>query len=322
MTPAARDCFRTYSTSPDRRPGLTVTRMTPAMAAPNSTMIHSGMLWAQIATRSPGSKRARSARAVRKACAYNSAYVHCRRLSRSGTPAISAIRSGVVSAAHCSSSPSVMSRTVGSFAPAAWEMVSMIVSSIEWARFDSVANFNETRVPNVTEYGSRALQRGENPRPAECADENKGRPIGTAGIAICECGQTPAASSRDDDARFMNFEWRTGTGGAGTRSSRLATMSVIGLCLLYPGGIEAGKVAIGFGIFRAAHSLTIFNDGRTAARLPGGLCFRVGLLFLRRSRPPCLPPRWQPPSPLAPRQRRAHDPSKMIGRTPSRWWRR
>jgi len=64
----------------------------------------------------------------------------------------------------------------------------MIVSSTEWARFDSVANFNETRVPNVTEYGSRALQRGENPRSAECADEDKGRPIRTAGIAICECG--------------------------------------------------------------------------------------------------------------------------------------
>ncbi len=73
MTPAARDCFKTYSTSPDLRPGLTVTRMTPDMAAPNSTMIHSGMLWAQIATRSPDSKRARSARAVRNDCAYNSA---------------------------------------------------------------------------------------------------------------------------------------------------------------------------------------------------------------------------------------------------------
>ena len=73
MTPAARDCFSTYSTSPDLNPGLTVTRMTPAIAAPNSVMIHSGMLWAQIATRSPGSKRARSARAVRNACAYSSA---------------------------------------------------------------------------------------------------------------------------------------------------------------------------------------------------------------------------------------------------------
>src|SRR5216683_6403555 len=75
-----------------------------------------------------------------------------------------------------------------------------------------------------------------------------------------------------------------GTGGAGTRSDRLATMSAIGFCLLCPGGIEAGKVAIGFGIFGAAHSLTIFNDGWTAARLPGSLRFRVGLLFFRRSR--------------------------------------
>ena len=73
MMPAERDCFKTYSTSFDLKAGLTVTRMTPAMAAPNSTMIHSGMLWAQIATRSPGWKRARSARAVRNDCAYNSA---------------------------------------------------------------------------------------------------------------------------------------------------------------------------------------------------------------------------------------------------------
>jgi hypothetical protein len=62
----------------------------------------------------------------------------------------------------------------------------MIASSIEWARLNSVTNFNEMRVPNVAEYGSRALQRGENPRPVECADEDKGRRIGTADIAICE----------------------------------------------------------------------------------------------------------------------------------------
>jgi hypothetical protein len=62
----------------------------------------------------------------------------------------------------------------------------MIVSSIEWARFDSVANFNETRLPNVTQCGSRALQHGENPRQVECADQDKGRPVGTADIAICE----------------------------------------------------------------------------------------------------------------------------------------
>jgi hypothetical protein len=80
----------------------------------------------------------------------------------------------------------------------------MIVSSIEWARLDSVTNFNEARVPDVAEYRSRALQRGENPRPVECADEEKGCRIGTADIAICECGRTPAASSRDDDARSMN----------------------------------------------------------------------------------------------------------------------
>jgi hypothetical protein len=53
----------------------------------------------------------------------------------------------------------VMSRIAGSFAPAAWEMVSMIVSSIEWIRLDSVTNFNERRVPDVAEYRSRASMR-------------------------------------------------------------------------------------------------------------------------------------------------------------------
>jgi hypothetical protein len=80
----------------------------------------------------------------------------------------------------------------------------MIVSSIEWARFDSVTNFNETRLSNVTEGGSRALQRGENPPQAESADQDQSRPMGTADIAIRECGQTPAASSSDNDARLMN----------------------------------------------------------------------------------------------------------------------
>src|SRR5260221_13014226 len=75
-----------------------------------------------------------------------------------------------------------------------------------------------------------------------------------------------------------------GTGGAATRSGRLATMPAIGFCLLCPGGIEAGKVAIGFGVSGAANSLTIFNDGRTAARLPGDLRFRVGLPLLWCSR--------------------------------------
>jgi hypothetical protein len=67
----------------------------------------------------------------------------------------------------------------------------MIVSSIEWARLDSVTNFDEMRVSDVAEYGSRALQRGEHPRQVECANEDKGRPTGTADIAIRECGQAP-----------------------------------------------------------------------------------------------------------------------------------
>ena len=68
-TPAARDCFSTYSTSLARNAGLTVTSTTPAIAAPNSIITHSGRFWAQTATRSPGWKRRRRARAVRCASA-------------------------------------------------------------------------------------------------------------------------------------------------------------------------------------------------------------------------------------------------------------
>ena len=56
----------------DRKPGLTVTSTRPAMAAPNSIITHSGMLGAQIATRSPGWKRDLSARAVRRDCSCSS----------------------------------------------------------------------------------------------------------------------------------------------------------------------------------------------------------------------------------------------------------
>jgi hypothetical protein len=55
-------------------------------------------------------------------------------------------------------------------------------------------------------------------------------------------------------------------------------------CLLLPGGIEAGKVAIGFGVSRSPDPLAILDDGRTATRLPGSAPVRVGLLFLGRSR--------------------------------------
>jgi hypothetical protein len=66
-TPAERDCFSTYSTSLARKPGFTVTSTMPAIAAPNSSITHSGMFWAQTAMRSPGLKRLSSARAVRRA---------------------------------------------------------------------------------------------------------------------------------------------------------------------------------------------------------------------------------------------------------------
>jgi hypothetical protein len=58
-------------------------------------------------------------------------------------------------------------------------------------------------------------------------------------------------------------------------------------CLLGPGGIEARKITIGFGIFSPAQPLTIFNDRRTTTRLPDGARLHVSVLplwRLRRSR--------------------------------------
>jgi hypothetical protein len=52
-TPAERDCFSTYSTSRARNAGFTVTRIMPAMPAPNSSITHSGRFCAQTAMRSP-----------------------------------------------------------------------------------------------------------------------------------------------------------------------------------------------------------------------------------------------------------------------------
>ena len=67
--PADFDWSSTYSTSCCRKPGLIVTRTSPAIAAPNSIMIHSGMFGAQTATRSPGSNLRNNACAVRSASA-------------------------------------------------------------------------------------------------------------------------------------------------------------------------------------------------------------------------------------------------------------
>ena len=64
-TPAARDCFSTYSTSLLLNPGLTVTSTMPASPAPNSSITHSGRFCAHTAIRSPGLKRLSRARAVR-----------------------------------------------------------------------------------------------------------------------------------------------------------------------------------------------------------------------------------------------------------------
>src|SRR6266480_3478637 len=114
-----------------------------------------------------------------------------------------------------------MSRTAGSLAPAAWEMVSVIVSSTKQFRGGSVAQFQRR--------------------------------------ARCRWAKKTAFSS----------EARAG--------------AAVGL-LRRPGRIEAGKIAIGFGIAGPANSLAIFDHGRTATRLPGRARLRIGLLFLRRPR--------------------------------------
>ena len=71
--PAAPDWFRTYASSAGRRAGLTVTRTSPASPAAYSRITHSGRLGAHTATRSPGAKRAVSARAACSAWARSSA---------------------------------------------------------------------------------------------------------------------------------------------------------------------------------------------------------------------------------------------------------
>ena len=73
MSPAERDWVNTYWSSRAWKAGLTVTRITPAMAQPNSRIIHSGTFGAHTASRSPGSKWARIARAARSASTTSSA---------------------------------------------------------------------------------------------------------------------------------------------------------------------------------------------------------------------------------------------------------
>ena len=109
--PAAPDCSSTYLSSPGLYAGLTVTRVRPASAAPNSTTSHSGMLGAHTATRSPGAKRPSSARAQRSASWSSSPYVQRRRCSGSGCPPISAGWSGAACAASRRIPPTVVSST-------------------------------------------------------------------------------------------------------------------------------------------------------------------------------------------------------------------
>ena len=70
--PFALDWPRTWASSCARSAGLTVTIVIPASAAANSSMTHSGMLFAQTATRSPGSNRPSRARAACSDCSSSS----------------------------------------------------------------------------------------------------------------------------------------------------------------------------------------------------------------------------------------------------------
>jgi hypothetical protein len=108
-SPAAWLSDSTCRASDSRSAGLTVTRVSPASAAPNSSTTHSGMLLAHTATRSSGPNRRISARATCSDSASNSANVQRRRPAGSGTPATSATSSGAWAAAHRSRPPTVCS---------------------------------------------------------------------------------------------------------------------------------------------------------------------------------------------------------------------
>ena len=125
MSPAERDWLSTYSTSLACNAGLTVTRMTPAIAHANSSTIHSGRFGAHNATRSPGSNRVVRARATASASRRSSRYVHWRRSSGSGRPAISATCSGTSLTASRSKSPMVRSRRSISVGPNACDGTDM-----------------------------------------------------------------------------------------------------------------------------------------------------------------------------------------------------
>src|SRR5258705_3563736 len=66
------------------------------------------------------------------------------------------------------------------------------------------------------------------------------------------------------------------------RFSRRTNSAVDTAGVLIAGGVEAGKVAILFGIFHPAKPLAVLDHGRLAASAPGRLLGPIGpLLFLR-----------------------------------------
>jgi hypothetical protein len=97
--PAARDWPNTYPTSRPRSAGLTVTRVRPAKATPNSISSHSGELAAHTATRSPGANRPRRARATRSDAASRSAKFQRRHRPGSAMPSTTATVRAACSAA-------------------------------------------------------------------------------------------------------------------------------------------------------------------------------------------------------------------------------
>src|ERR1700761_5861416 len=127
-SPAAWLSASTCRASDNRSAGLTVTRVSPASAAPNSSTTHSGMLLAHTATRSPGPNRRISARPTCSDSASKSANVQRRRAAGSGSPAISATSSGAWAAAHRSRPPTVCSSTRSSSSGTHWARPSMSIA--------------------------------------------------------------------------------------------------------------------------------------------------------------------------------------------------
>lgn len=107
-----------------------MTSVSPARAASNSRITHSGSPGAHTATRSPGVNRAASAPAARSASASSSEKVHRRRPAGSAAPATSAGASGYAAAASRKTPPTVVSRTGMVVSAGQYELVNAMAESL------------------------------------------------------------------------------------------------------------------------------------------------------------------------------------------------